>query len=770
MMSTLLRSLTWGACAILWACSGGVLAANFDHEVPVDLRGVTTRTAAIDAFRPTPEFDRHDPSNVIRHAGRYWVFYTRNVRNHQAVAVWCASSLDGCTWADVGEVLGRGTPGGWDESGAIAPYCVQHRAKFYLFYTGFRNGDLATRQLGCAVADHPQGPWRRLATNPILTQSPDGDAWDSGMLGDSNVIFRDGKWWLYFKSRRDDQSHKDTQIGVALADTITGPFRKHSSNPLFAGHAFSAWRHRDGVAALCGAVSAQILWSRDGLAFQRAGTLPNQSTGLFTPEADQDPNHLHGFDWWLDVYTENGARGLRRVDRIAATAHATPSIIDASTSHAVQSWASSDNLDTRLTPQPELHFHPSPPSGSAVIEVDDTTTYQSVLGLGSSLEHSTCYNLSLLPTEERERVIASLVDPRRGIGMNLMRICIGTSDFTPGPFYTYDDMLDGQEDPKLERFSIDRDREYVLPVLKTAKRLNPQLRFFASPWTPPPWMKTNGRYGSGSLRRECYPYFAEYLARFVEAYRREGIEIDALTVQNEPEFSPEPYPSCRWTAEQQRDFIRDHLGPLFRARQIKTRIWAFDHNFNNPSFPATILRDPQAAQHVDGSAFHLYEGKPVAMSTLHREFPDKPIYFTEGSVYGAAGAAEIISYFRNWSCSYNAWVTMIDHQGKPNISGFHDCDPTIIVLNRESLQTDYRADYYIYGQFMKFIQPGAVRIASSGSTQLPPNVALKNPDGCFVLVAANPLTEPRDLSIAWNGKFVTMTLAEKSVVTLTWRR
>ncbi|MBL9128480.1 MAG: hypothetical protein JNL97_12575, partial [Verrucomicrobiales bacterium] len=270
--------------------------------------------------------------------------------------------------------------------------------------------------------------------------------------------------------------------------------------------------------------------------------------------------------------------------------------------------------------------------GREAIRVDDGETYQTVLGLGSSLEHSTCFNLSLLPADDRERVIERLVHPERGIGMNLMRVCIGTSDFAPGPFYTYDDMPAGLEDPRLERFSIDRDRDYVLPVLHAARRLNPGLRFFASPWTPPPWMKTNGRFGGGALRRECYPYFAEYLARFVDAYRREGIEIHALTIQNEPEFGPEAYPSCLWTAEQQRDFIRDHLGPMFEARGIRTLVWAFDHNFDNPGFPATILRDPGAARYVEGSAFHFYEGKPAAMSRLHREFPAKSIYFTEGSV------------------------------------------------------------------------------------------------------------------------------------------
>ncbi len=435
---------------------------------------------------------------------------------------------------------------------------------------------------------------------------------------------------------------------------------------------------------------------------------------------------------------------------------------------SVQWWLSSEDGQARLSPQPNMQFQPGIVRGRHVIKVNDAAAYQTVLGLGSSLEQSTCYNVSLLPESGRERVIESLVHPERGIGMNLMRLCIGTSDFAPGPFYTYNDLPAGQEDPRLEHFSIERDREYVLPVIKAAQRINPQLRFFASPWTPPPWMKTNGRYGGGRLRRECYPYFAEYLVRFIEAYRREGIEIHALTVQNEPEFGPEPYPSCLWTATEQRDFIRDHLGPLFRARGITTAIWVFDHNFNHPGFPATILRDPQAARFVDGSAFHLYEGRPEAMSRLHREFPDKPIYFTEGSVYGAQGAAEIISYFRNWARSYNAWVTMIDHQGKPNVSGFHDCDPTIIVLHRDTLATEYRADYYLYGQFMKFIQRGARRIAATAPRGGPANVAFQNPDGSLVLVAANPQGKPAALAIAWRGQTVSTVLGAKSVATLRW--
>jgi len=432
-------------------------------------------------------------------------------------------------------------------------------------------------------------------------------------------------------------------------------------------------------------------------------------------------------------------------------------------------WRSSEDLRDRLSPQPDLRFEPNSRPSRGSIHVDDTIRYQSVLGLGSSLEHSTCYNLSLLPSDQRERVIESLVHPERGIGMNLMRICIGTSDFAPGPFYTYADLPPGQQDPRLERFSIERDREYVLPVLQAARRLNPALRFFASPWTPPPWMKTNGRFGGGSLRPECYPYFAEYLVRFIEAYRREGIEIHALTIQNEPEFGPEAYPSCLWTAQQQRDFIRDHLGPLFEVRGIRTLIWGYDHNFNHPEFPATILRDSVAARYVEGSAFHLYEGKPSAMSKLHREFPAKSIYFTEGSVYGARGGVEIIEYFRHWARSYNAWVTLIDHRGKPNVSGFHDCDPTIIVLNRDTLQTEYRADFHIYGQFMKFIQPGAVRVESTGlGSRTFGHAAFLNPDGRRVLVVANANAQHAPFLVRSGGAQFAVDLPARTVATFCW--
>jgi hypothetical protein len=303
-------------CLILTATSITVQADEAPDQtaIPSDLQTARKQITPIQAFRPTAGLDRHDPSNVIAHDGRFWVFYTHNRGDHQEVAVHAGSSADGLTWEDHGLVVGRGAAGGWDESGAIAPFCVQHAGRFYLFYTGFRDGDLASRDLGLAIADHPRGPWRRWEGNPVLCRSPAPEAWDSGMLGDSNVVLHNDRWWLFFKSRRHDQGPRDTRIGVATADRITGPYLKHPDNPLFAGHAFSLWRHHHGLAALCGEVSPAILWSSDGRRFHPVGEFPNSSAGLYTPDSEADPEHRHGFDWGLDVVSEGGSRGLVRFD------------------------------------------------------------------------------------------------------------------------------------------------------------------------------------------------------------------------------------------------------------------------------------------------------------------------------------------------------------------------------------------------------------------------------------------------------------------------
>ena len=446
-------------------------------------------------------------------------------------------------------------------------------------------------------------------------------------------------------------------------------------------------------------------------------------------------------------------------------------------------WVTSLDLKSRLTQGERLSFGNSRTNDEVVIALDPKKTYQTILGLGSSLEHSTCSNLFRLPLTERERVIERLVSPTTGIGMNLMRICIGTSDFAGDPWYSYDDLSPGETDPDLKRFSIERDRACILPVLKLAKQKNPSLLFFASPWTPPGWMKTKGSLIGGEVLPKWYPVYAEYFVRFIQAYEREGIPIHAVTVQNEPgvdrakEKDPKAfYPSCHWTAEQERDFIRDHLGPAFRSAGLKTIIWCYDHNYNvepkNDSdgleHPRTILRDARAATFVDGVAFHHYEGQPSGMTLLHEEFPAKPVYFTEGSVFGINGAHDLIERLRNWSCSYNAWVTILDEKGQPN-NGPFPATTAILRLHSDTLKIEELFEYYMYGHFMKFIPHGAARIESTPGTPEFNNIAFRNPDGSMVLIVVNTTDKPQSFAVVWQGKVVKSELGMKSVATFVWR-
>ncbi len=452
----------------------------------------------------------------------------------------------------------------------------------------------------------------------------------------------------------------------------------------------------------------------------------------------------------------------------------------------VEQWITTADLRQKLSPGPALTLQVGDETGEARIVIDTTTTYQTMLGMGASLEHSTCANLWRLSPEKRAAVVESLVSPQEGIGMSTMRICIGTPDFTGEPWYTYNDMPPGEKDPDLKHFSIEKDRAYILPVLKLAREKNPDLLFYASPWSPPGWMKTGDDHIGGHLYPRYYSVYARYFVKFLQAYREEGLAVHAVTVQNEPGVNKRDdvrswwYPSCQWSLVEdedtwwpvdrtimghpERDFIRDHLGPAFEAAGLDTEIWCFDHNFNNATYPRNILKDPAAAKYVDGVAFHPYVGEPQSMGELAREFPEKPVYITEGSVYGIPGAREIIAFLRNGAAMYNAWVTMIDSTGEPNNGPFEATD-TCIVLDADTLEVRYNFDYYMYGQFMKFIQRGAVRLDSGAAAGEIDHIAFRNPDGMIVLVVVNHSEAARDIAVSESSRVFRANLPAQSVAT-----
>lgn len=420
----------------------------------------------------------------------------------------------------------------------------------------------------------------------------------------------------------------------------------------------------------------------------------------------------------------------------------------------------------QLAAEPDLPIEAAREVTEPVVRIDTAARGQAILGLGASFDHASCENLARLSPERRREVVEKLFHPTRGLGMNLMRVCIGTSDFTGVPYYTYDDMPAGATDPDLTAFSIAADREHVIPAIRAAREMNPDLVLYASPWSPPAWMKKPERLGGGSVEPKWYPAYAKYLLAFLRAYEAEGLPIHALTVQNEPHMTHRGYPTTAWTAEAQRDFIRDHLGPLFEREGVKTLIWCWDHNWNEPEFPRTILADPAAARFVDGTAFHHYEGNIAAQRKLHEEFPAKHLYFTEGSTFGIAGAVTIVEILRNWSRSYNFWVFLLDEHRRPN-RGPHSASATCLeVLDDGSVRTNF--DYFMYGQFMRHIPRGAVRVESTMPAGGPANVAFRDANGGLVHVAVNPRRQPLTFHVVCDGGMITADLPAGSVATYLW--
>jgi O-glycosyl hydrolase len=436
-------------------------------------------------------------------------------------------------------------------------------------------------------------------------------------------------------------------------------------------------------------------------------------------------------------------------------------------SSAIEVIQSTQDGAHALSPRPALAWVEAAPGADRThIEVDPGQRFQRILGMGGSLEHATCENLSKLGEAGRAEVIEKLVHPEKGIGMNLMRLCIGTSDFVGEPWYSYSEPPDGELDLDLKHFSIEKDRGYLLDAIKIARDTNPDLLFFASPWSPPAWMKTNGSMLAGKMKPEYYGVYAQYFLRYLQAYADEGIAIHAVTPQNEPGFPNMAYPTCLWRAEEQLTFVRDHLGPVLRGAGLDTRIWCWDHNWNRLDFPRTIFADAEAAKYVEGTGFHLYEGEVTAQSEIKAEFPDKDVFFTEGSVFGTSGALKIIDIFRNWARSYNAWVLMLDEHRKPN-NGPHNASATCIEL-KDNGTVEYRFDYYMMGQFMKYIPRDSVRIASTAGDRRWGNVAFLRPDGKTVAVFANADRKPLPVAVISAGKHFSTELPARSVTTFLW--
>lgn len=442
----------------------------------------------------------------------------------------------------------------------------------------------------------------------------------------------------------------------------------------------------------------------------------------------------------------------------------------------VGSWVTTADRSQLLSPQPAIALRSGQAGAGDTITVDSAQTHQTMTGFGASFTDSSAWLIWNSP--QRDSIMTRLFDPRQGIGLSAVRQPIGASDFSRSA-YTYDDVPRGQTDPGLTRFSIAHDEPYVLPLLRRARELNPQITFMASPWSAPAWMKTSGELIGGSLKREHHQVYANYFVKFLQAYRDAGVPVSLVTPQNEPEFSPGNYPGMLMSAQDQADFVGGALGPAIEKAGLDTRVLAFDHNWDRPGYPIDVLRNPAAARYLAGSAFHCYGGEPGAQTTVRNAFPGKDVHFTECSGIKTGDEARtfadtlgwqtrnlVIGATRNWAKSVVLWNLALDQNGGPTMN----CTTCTGVTTVKSDGTvTYNAEYYVLGHLSKFVKPGAVRVGSNtfgqGGIE---NVAFRNPDGSTVVVVHNSASGTRSFNVTSAGRHFSTSLSAGAVATFTW--
>jgi glucosylceramidase len=437
-----------------------------------------------------------------------------------------------------------------------------------------------------------------------------------------------------------------------------------------------------------------------------------------------------------------------------------------------------------------------PRQTAPLITVDDGQRFQEIDGFGASMTDSAAWLFAKkLTSAQTDETFKAIFSRKEGIALSFLRQPIGSSDLAV-TFYSFDDLCqqtdkacttpDGASDPDLTHYSLAHDQEYILPLLKKALALNPAIHVMLTPWSPPEWMKTPASMlgsnpdtkGPSSLRPEFYGAFAKYLVKSVEGYQAAGVPVYALSVQNEPLYAPPTYSGMQMFAKEQVDFFANALGPAMTAAGLKTKVMAYDHNWDRPEYPEEVLKDAKAGALAAGTAWHHYAGDPSVMTEFHNKFPQKDEWVTESSGGAwqkgnvlAAEAAELIAVTRNWAKSYVLWALATDQNYGPRVGGCDTCRGLVTIdLSKPGNPVKLEPDYYVLGQASKFLLPGAVRIASNelAGTQVK-DVAFSNPDGTIVLYALNAGTTSQTIRIGFHEKTVATILPSGSVATFVWK-
>ena len=465
-----------------------------------------------------------------------------------------------------------------------------------------------------------------------------------------------------------------------------------------------------------------------------------------------------------------------------AVAKAAPGFGAVGASGPVRVWAT--YRDKRYAASEALVWKPVSGVAADAIVLDPATTKQEMLGFGGAMTDATCWVLSQMTADDRGAVMHDLFSPRE-MALNVCRTCIGASDYSRS-VYSFDES--DEPDPEMKRFSIEHDKAYILPMLREARKANPELFLFSSPWSPPGWMKPNGSMLGGSMRKHSYDPYAKYFLKFLEAYKSDGVVIDAVTIQNEVDADQDGrMPACLWGQEYEIEFVKEHLGPTLRGAGMKTKIWVLDHNYSLWGRAIAELSDPAAYEYIDGIAWHGYVGDATAMTRVHEAFPQKNAYWTEGGPditapdYATDWAkwGEIFNgVLNNWARSITAWNVALDEKGKPNIGPF-PCGG-VITVDSTTHKVTKSGQYWAFAHYSRHVKRGAKVFATNGTEAAPTgglienqastaltHAGFRNPDGSFVVVLANRGSE-RKVQLVHGSNALDLDMPADSLFTMQW--
>jgi glucosylceramidase len=405
--------------------------------------------------------------------------------------------------------------------------------------------------------------------------------------------------------------------------------------------------------------------------------------------------------------------------------------------------------------------------------VDPARTFQTLLGFGGAFTEAAAVTWQKLGPPQREAMLRDCFDPERGHGYTLGRVHINSCDFALGNYAH----VQTPGDTELHSFSIERDRQALLPFIQAAQRVAGRpLQLLASPWSPPGWMKSNGQMNhGGKLRPEYARAWARCYVRFIEEYAKQGVPVWGVSVQNEP-AATQRWDSCIYSAEEERDFVRDHLGPTLHAAglgHVKIIVW--DHNRDQIVERASVIyADDEAAKYVWGTGFHWYgESHFDHLQLVHDAWPHKHLLFTEGCQEGGPHhgswelgeryAHSMINDLNNWTVGWIDWNLLLDEHGGPNHVGNHCSAPILADTAHDALL--HQSSYWYIGHFARFVKPGARRVLCAASRTELEAAAFVNPDGSVAVVVLNRTEAAIEFALRIGAQTVAAELPARSITT-----